>query len=554
MATERSSDEAVFNRTRWRERLAREYEPAAQRLTRAYGATVDHLLPLADDVTRDLLEMIDQGVTPDATALIGMDSYQRLLVRMRVEMREFGAIVRAESMGLQTTGIEQGIATARAMAVAVGAEQTPALGAAVGAAWVQPDPAALETLINYADGAAMQQKMAAFGANAASTFNDIMISGFAQGKNPREIARMMRSFIAGTPLAWATNTARTVTIYSYRSANHAAYAANADVVEGWRWSSARDIRTCISCWSQHGKIFSLDQFLNDHHSGRCAPVPVVRGAQWIKDQPTGPELFAKLPESAQRQIMGPQLLDLWQRGSVNWDDFSERYVDPVYGEMLRAASNRSMVSGRSGGGARQGGADTVLTIDGRVQRDLGSPGNSEESLSAFASTSNGPLGRALTEGRYGTLLDADFASDGFVINRSAVYDAAKAFVVESRDITLGRDYLLNSVQWSLGQQGISVTPRMAAQIINQEFATQARAILTAAEAGNVRLTEAQRRRLGLAADGGYLDMVYADGDVGTIERGIRRANAGAGASTQNMTAAARAERRENFLRMMAGLN
>ena len=122
--------------------------------------------------------------------------------------------------------------------------------------------------------------------------------------------------------------------------NHATYRANERVLEGWIWSSARDTRTCISCWSQHGRVYRLDQVLRDHHQGRCAPIPLVRGStrQWQ----TGEQLFDNLRPEQQQQIMGPGLYDAWRRGDVQFNELSVPYYDDVYGEMLRRPTNREL--------------------------------------------------------------------------------------------------------------------------------------------------------------------------------------------------------------------
>lgn len=50
-------------------------------------------------------------------------------------------------------------------------------------------------------------------------------------------------------------------------------------------------------------------------------------------------------------------------------------------------------------------------------------------------------------------------------------------------------------------------------------------------------------------NGNFLDMVYAEGDEGSLERGTRRARSRSGGGSSNVTPAARLETRENFLRI-----
>lgn len=116
---------------------------------------------------------------------------------------------------------------------------------------------------------AFRASVARFGANIGSKASDLLLYGLAQGYNPRRTASILSNYIDSVPRVWAETTARTAQLYAYRRASHETYRANADVVTGWIWWSARDARTCLSCLSLHGQKFPLGEELNDHHRGRC---------------------------------------------------------------------------------------------------------------------------------------------------------------------------------------------------------------------------------------------------------------------------------------------
>lgn len=336
----RAPDLAVIQRSGWRASVAREYNSVATRLTDAYGRTVGRLAPFANDLTRDLLATAPDRLNADA--LRQLDSYQTLLVRVNAELQDFAGAARDLTSSGSDAAVTAGVGQARRLAIAVAQGQTDALGALVSSGWVSPAPEAIARLISYADGEALRAKFARFGESAAQTIADMLITGIAQGMNPNAVADMMQAFIQGMPLHWAQTTARTTILYSYRAANHASYLANADILEGWRWSSSKDSRTCPSCWGQDGKIFPLDRVLNDHHNGRCAPVPVVRGARWIRDLPDGAAVFNRLGADQQRAIMGAGAFALFKAGRVTLKDFSTAYTSNVYGDMLRAATLREL--------------------------------------------------------------------------------------------------------------------------------------------------------------------------------------------------------------------
>jgi hypothetical protein len=318
----------VASRETWRQRLLREYAPAQREVGNAYLSATIRLKPYIVAFERALDDLPDE-TTPTRGVLLTMPEYQRLINATDDQMQRFANTTERVSTALQATATASGLAVAEALA-----------GRAVAQVWRRASSDAVANLINFVDSPAMQSRFLTFGANAARTISDVVITNFVQGRGAIATARAVRDFVDVTPLSWATNMTRTVQVYSYRYANHAAYQANSQILEGWRWSSARDARTCISCWSQDGKVFTLDQTLNDHHQGRCAPIPIVRGSsiRWN----TGEDVFNGLPVDRQREIMGAGLYDAWKRGDAQFSEFSRPYHDSVYGEMLRRATNREM--------------------------------------------------------------------------------------------------------------------------------------------------------------------------------------------------------------------
>ena len=95
--------------------------------------------------------------------------------------------------------------------------------------------------------------------------------------------------------------------------------------------------------------------------------------------------------------------------------------------------------------------------------------------------------------------------------------------------------------------GLTLTPAQSERLMNQQYATQARAIQLAANVGNVRLTEAQRNRLQRAVDGGYLDMVYSRGgsERGSLRNQIRQ---------NNLTGLELEQARQNYRDWILGLD
>jgi hypothetical protein len=336
--------DTIILRGDWRQRIVRENEALARRLQAAYARTLPRLRTEIDVLDRRLRDLYAANGDISTQELRDLREWKALLTTIEAETRDFAVIARNETAQGQQRAISAGASAAQEMAQSTSGR----LGPAVATAWNRPDPAALERLINYVDGAALRTEFAQFGARAAEQFADVMLTAVAQGKNPLALARIMEMWL-GVPYAQAENLARTTQLWSYRSATHAAYRANSEVVTGWLWYSAADARTCISCWDQHGSVHSVNEMLDDHHRGRCVPVPIVRGTRWADDFERGPERFDALDASVQRRIMGGAMYAAWRAGEVRWGEFSRPYQDNVFGEMLRAASLRDLL----GDGARR---------------------------------------------------------------------------------------------------------------------------------------------------------------------------------------------------------
>lgn len=330
----------VVARGDWRAELERDYRPIAARLETAYQATLPRMQAAAQVLAQEYAEAVAAGRT-GAGVLRQLDGYGALIRRVDVELRDFAGLARLTADELSALAVERGQLQAYTLAAA----QVPDARLIAGA-WLRPDPAALANVIRYADSEAFREKWERFAENAARNLADTLVSGAAQGIGPQRLAGLINGWF-GVPYAWAENSARTIQLYSYRASSHAAYAANERIVEGWMWWAALDGRTCMSCVAKHGTIHPHTEFCNDHHRGRCRPVPIVRGSTWAAGVETGEGWFNRQPEGVQRSMMGPGAYALWRRGGFALRDYSVPYQDEVYGEMIREATLREL-RGRRG--------------------------------------------------------------------------------------------------------------------------------------------------------------------------------------------------------------
>lgn len=321
---------------RFRRQVAANEAAAARRLTEAYGRAYRrigvNIAALEERIAA--AQSVGQRMTPaQARRLMALRS---LSEQAADEINRFAVYADTEIANSASGMIQLGLQHSRGYVQAY----SPQLVARFDMLPVE----SVETMLGFlADDSPLRDVLVnRLGAAVAGRMADALVDGIATGIGPRQVAAMARREL-GVGLTWALNTARTAQLYSYREASRANYAANRDIVAGWIWyAEIGSTRTCLSCIAKHGSRHSVDEALNDHHSGRCTMLPDVPLARGLgirgPDVETGETWFTKQPEAAQRARMGPGMFDAWKAGAFAFGDVSQTYSDPVYGEMTREAS------------------------------------------------------------------------------------------------------------------------------------------------------------------------------------------------------------------------
>lgn len=186
------------------------------------------------------------------------------------------------------------------------------------------------------------------GQSASRVFEDNLMEGVTLGYNPVKISNLINASL-GQPLSWALSTVRTSQLYTYRDATRANYLNNSEIVSGWKWYAALDGRCCLSCFNQHGKEFTLEQALNDHHQGRCTQIPILPSKFGIQqpDIPLGEDVFKSLPESQQIERMGKSMHKAYKANEFRFEELSVPYQNDIYGEMVKEASLIGLIGERA---------------------------------------------------------------------------------------------------------------------------------------------------------------------------------------------------------------
>ena len=337
----------------FRKRLEAQELAAFERMATIYGGV---LRSVQDDI-ETLAEEIANIDIPDREKVIKLARLGRILDQVEAQVTRFGGTVASEITLAQRLAIEGAVSDAIELIELSLPPGLPdnALNALRGSFVTLPADA-----IEAAAGLLAEDSplITALGQNYAPAVRERveqhLLDGIAQGMNPRRIAILLNKNFTnslGNGLTWAMTTVRTAQIKSYQLANHATYQANPDLVPTWVWHAQLDSRTCMSCINQHGSEHPITETLNDHHNGRCAPLPqtitfadlglniperrqpVSRGEDWFKAQPS----------ATQREMMGAALFRAWKDGQVPFKELSRPYDDSVYGELLREASLKDIL-------------------------------------------------------------------------------------------------------------------------------------------------------------------------------------------------------------------
>src|SRR3990172_2723215 len=348
---------AIEQAQKFRQQLASQEAQSAERMATVYARIYTGLL----NESRSLAEQLAGMETLDRETVIKLARVQSLLKQVEAEVTRFGGTVQGEVTIVQSQAIQQGIDDAlKLMQASLPPDLPPEVARAVTASFTRLHRDAIESAAGLmgADSPLRQQLEEKFGEYVAGQVESHFLDGIGQGMRADQITALLNRNLQnglGSGLTSVLTTLRTAQIKSYQLANHATYMANSNVVKGWVWHAALDNNTCMSCVSQHGTVHELDETLDDHHNGRCAPIPQKISykdlgldiEETIAPTESGEAWFNRQPESVQRDKMGPGMFEAWKGGKFDSRDLSQKYNDPVYGELLRQASLKDLQAGTS---------------------------------------------------------------------------------------------------------------------------------------------------------------------------------------------------------------
>jgi hypothetical protein len=318
---------------RYRRQVSAGEQASADRLVRAYGRAYTRL---GNSIAALEEHIANLPTTPHRSEIMRLAAMRSLRDQTIDEINRFAVYADAEIANSASDMIALGLRHSQGYVAAY----SPKLVARFDMLPVE----SVETMLGFlADDSPLRDALVnRLGQAVAGRMADALVDGIATGMGPRAVAALARREL-GVGLTWALNTARTAQLWSYREASRANYAANRDIVAGWIWyAEIGSPRTCMSCIAKHGSRHTVDETLNDHHSGRCTMIPDVPLARRLGIQ--GPEIeageawFNRQPEAEQRKRMGPGMHNAWKAGAVRFEQLSHPHEDAVYGTMQREPS------------------------------------------------------------------------------------------------------------------------------------------------------------------------------------------------------------------------
>jgi hypothetical protein len=352
---------AIDAARRFRGQLEAQEAEAADRMARTYARIYrglqDDLAALAEDIAA--MER------PSQTKLLQLARTEQLLRQIEDQVIRFGGTVQNEVDVIVSRAIEQGASDSLRLIEASLPQLPSALRRELIASFTTLPAEAIETMTGMLEpdsplnrrlgevyGRRLGETYARYVVNQVRTH---LLDGIARGQNPATIARTLERNVLGglgNGLTSAMTTVRTAQIKAYQTANQMTFQANRKIVPKWVWVATLDNRTCMSCVAQHGSEHPVDEELNDHHNGRCVPVPKTISYRDLGiDRPdpvppfeSGEEWFNRQPETLQREMMGAGKFDAWQAGKFSFNDLSRKYNDRVYGELLRETTLKELTS------------------------------------------------------------------------------------------------------------------------------------------------------------------------------------------------------------------
>jgi SPP1 gp7 family putative phage head morphogenesis protein len=318
----------------WRKRVMEREQSAADEILKRYSTAYSRIEASQRLLLLQIREKQQQGETVSRAWLQRQERYKTLLQQIRVEVEAFADYAQGVVKSSVLEAIGQGEEAARQLAFAALDSETQS--AEVLAQWNRLSSTQLQNLSGVmSTGSPVGKLFDTLGQTTAAAVRDTLFVGLAQGQNPRQIARQLRS-VSGYSATRALTISRTETLRAYRMASLESYRANDDIVQGWIWLASLSVRTCAACLALHGRVFRLEEAFGSHPNCRCTTVPITTSSPDFGE--SGEDWLARQSDERQLQILGKGKLEAYQRGDITLQDCIHEEDSRIWGMTRSEAS------------------------------------------------------------------------------------------------------------------------------------------------------------------------------------------------------------------------
>lgn len=338
MTTPRPDSLVTLAITRFRNRLLAADAAAADALIQAYGPVGARLL----NEVNALLSQLEGQMT--FAQVKRLERYQALLRQVQREVSIFTPIAEGIITDVQRDAVALSLQGTRAT---VEAALPPGINLQLlgqaGIEWNALPTEAFEVFMGVAGNSAgrvgpLSALLEPLGPETVAGVNSAIGEGILRGTGPREVARLISNRV-GMPLTRSLLISRTETMRAYRESNRLQFAANENIVKGYRRHAKKDSETCFACIAKDGQRYELNQPLDEHPNGRCSLEPITvtyRDLGLDVDDPNfsrefAPDWFRGQTDTAQLSMMGPGKFKAWKGGEFAIEDMAKVTQNATWG-------------------------------------------------------------------------------------------------------------------------------------------------------------------------------------------------------------------------------
>lgn len=332
--------------TEYRRRLLAQESGAVRDLEMHYASVLQAIQPQLDSLYDDISAKEQDGERVPPSWIYQERRMEALKQLVKGHVDQFGMLALAKTGELQRLAVALGIEGATALLQA---------SVPLGVAWTfgVPSTIAIASLIGATQaGSPLARLFRGFGLEAAQRVSSALVTGLTLGWNPRRIAPLVERALQ-VPRWRALVISRQESLRCYRSANMMTFRENSDVVGKWRWTCAKQKRTCIACLMMDGTLHELSEEFGSHVQCRCTPVPVTKswkdilGDDSIADTrpriKSGKDWFLGQDEATQRAIMSDSKYEAWQDGKFALESTVKHTHDKEWGDSIAERPLKELV-------------------------------------------------------------------------------------------------------------------------------------------------------------------------------------------------------------------